>query len=189
MKVIVPYARGLLHERVVPAIERQGYIPELIECVNVVGHPDSYPNILRRYLLGDEDVCIIEHDNESRPGFLRDLDECPEPWCFFAYDFGSQTFEEALGDPRPESAPLGQGFAPLGHTRFRAGFCEQIRSTLESDFFGRTWVSRDTFVAGALNLLGHKAHRHPGKGIHHHPYGVDTTGRPMDYSHVVLSEE
>lgn len=153
-----------------PAIEAQGYTPELIECVNEVGHPDSYPMILRRLLLGPDDVCIIEHDNESRPGFLKDLEECPEPWCFFAYDFGGQTYEQAVEDGHPESAPLGGGFAPLGHTKFRAGTCEPIRSTLESDFFARTWVARDTFVAGALNLLGVMAHRHPGKCVHWHEY-------------------
>ena len=78
--------------------------------------------------------------------------------------------EEAIEGGGRVSAPLGTGFAPLGHTRFRQGFCEPIRSTLEEDFFQRTWVARDTFVAGALNLLGFKAHRHPGKCFHHHPY-------------------
>jgi hypothetical protein len=168
--VIVPYAEGLLHDRVVPSITRQGYSPTLIRCVNTVGHPDSYPMILRQYLLGEEDVVIVEHDNESRPGFLASYEECPEPWCFHAYDFGPQTWEQAIEEGRPDSAPMGSGFAALGHTRFRAGFCEPIRSTLESDFFARSWVSRDTFVAGALNLLGFSAHRHEGKSVHHHPY-------------------
>lgn len=175
MIVVVPFARGFLHQRVVPSIEAQGYDPVLIECANEVGHPDSYPMILRRYLLGAEDVCIVEHDNESRPGFLKGLEMCPQPWCFHAYDFGGQTYEQACEQGHPESAPLGGGFAPLGHTRFRAGAAEPIRETLESDFFARTWVARDTFVAGAMNLLGLMAHRHPGKSIHHHQYAVGPT--------------
>jgi hypothetical protein len=169
MRVVVPYAPGLLHPRVVPGIEMQGYEPELIECVNVVGHPHSYPNILREAFLSGDDFCLIEHDNESRPGFLKSLEDCPEPWCFFAYDF-RVSFEDALHQPTVNSAPLGVDFAPLGHTRFRGELGEQIRSTLESDFFQATWVSRDTFVCGALTAIGYQAHRHPGKAFHHHAY-------------------
>jgi hypothetical protein len=181
MRVVVPYAPGFLHERVVPAILAQGYAAETIECVNIVDHPMSYPRILADLLLGDEDVCIIEHDNESRPGFLQDLEDCPEPWCFFAYDL-SQRWEDAVLQPSVTSAPLGVDFAPLGHTRFKAGLGENIRDTLESDWFKSTWVARDTFVAGALSVMGFKAHRHPGKAIHHHPYhigGYEYRARPM----------
>jgi hypothetical protein len=169
MRVVVPYAPGCLHERVVPAIEAQGYVPELIECVNVVGHPQSYPAILRDLLLSGDDFCIIEHDNESRPGCLADLEACPEPWCFYAYDF-RVSFEDAVHQPTVNSAPLGVDFAPLGHTRFRGGLGQQIESTITSEFFLATWVSRDTFVAGALTALGFQAHRHAGKVFHHHPY-------------------
>lgn len=165
----MPHAPGLLHPRVVPAIERQGYAAELYECVNIVGHPMSYPALLSSWLLSGDDVCVIEHDNESRPGFLDALAECPEPWCFFAYDF-RVSFEDAVSQPTVNSGPLGVDFAPLGHTRFRGGLGEEIRSLLEADFFRATWVSRDTFVSGALAALGYQAHRHPGKAIHHHPY-------------------
>lgn len=169
MRVIVPYLPGLLHPRTVPSIQRQGYEPELIACVNEVGHPDSYPAILRRLLLGDEDFCIIEHDNESRPGFLDALADCPEPWCFFAYDVRT-TWEEATMQGTPTSAPLGVDFAPLGHTRFRSGFGSLIRETLDTDWFQSTWTARDTFISGAYNALGYQAHRHVGKALHHHPY-------------------
>jgi hypothetical protein len=159
----------MLDPRVVPAITSQGYACETIECVNIVDHPMSYPRILADLLLSNEDVCIIEHDNESRPGFLKELDDCPEPWCFFAYDL-STTWEEAIGQPTATSAPLGVTFAPLGHTRFRAGVGQHIQSTLEHDFFKSTWTARDTFVSGALQVQGFEAHLHPGKCFHHHPY-------------------
>ena len=174
MRVVVPYVEGMLHARVVPAIRAQGYEPELVECVNMVGHPSSYPCILRDLLLSDEDFCVIEHDNESRPGFLDALVECPEPWCFFAYDM-SVPWEEAVNQPTVNSAPLGVGFAPLGHTRFRAGLGREIEATVTTEFFLATWASRDTFISGALMALGHLAHRHPGKALHHHPYA----GRPL----------
>lgn len=170
MRVVVPFAPGLLDGRTVPSITAQGYDPEVTECVNIVGHPRSYPALLREWFLSDDDFCIIEHDNESRPGFLDALRDCPEPWCFFAYDL-SVPFEQAVQQPTVTSAPLGVDFAPLGHTRFRAGLGTEIRSTLDAEFFQATWVSRDTFVSGALSALGFSAHRHPGKALHHHPYG------------------
>lgn len=169
MRVIVPHAPGLLHERVVPAIEAQGYEPELIECVNIVGHPQSYPMILQRELLSGVDVCIVEHDVESRPGFLDDLDICPLPWCFNAYDF-SVPFEDALKQPHLRSGPLGVDFAPLGHTRFKAGVGQEIEETLRDPLFLATWVARDVWIAGALVKVGIQAHRHPGKALHWHPY-------------------
>ena len=152
-----------------PAIVAQGYVAVMITAVNEVGHPYSYPMILQRELLSGEDVCIIEHDNESRPGFLKDLEDCPEPWCFFAYDL-SQPWEEAVRQPSVTSAPLGVDFAPLGHTRFKGGVGEKIRATLEDPLFLSTWVARDVWITGALIDAGYTAHRHPGKCLHHHPY-------------------
>lgn len=141
----------------------------MIECANFVGHPRSYPQLLREYFLAGEDFCIIEHDNESRPHFLDDLRDCPQPWCFFAYDLYT-SWEDATSQPTAWSAPLGVDFAPLGHTRFKAGLGQEIESILSADYFLSSWVSRDTFISGALTALGYIAHRHPGKAIHWHPY-------------------
>lgn len=153
----------------VPSIRQQGYEPELVECVNIVGHPLSYPRILRDLLLSGDDVCIIEHDNESRPGFLADLERCPEPWCFFAYDL-IRSWEECTNQGTATSAPLGMDFAPLGHTRFRGGVGDKLRDMLDTEWFLSTWVSRDTFISHGMNALGYQAHCHPGKCFHHHPY-------------------
>lgn len=178
MRVVVADG-GCLHPRVVPSITAQGYEPAVLRCVNIVGDPLSYPQILRAELLGSQDVCFVEHDNESRPGFLRDLEDCPEPWCFFAYDFAIP-YDEAVGITKPDAAlglpavALGANFAPLGHTRFRAGVGESIRELLESHFFGSTWVSRDNLIADGLNRAGLAPHRHRGKCIHHHPYPSQT---------------
>ena len=169
MRVVVPYSPGQLHPRVVPSIVAQGYEAETYECVNIVGDPMSYPALLHQWLTSGEDVCIVEHDNESRPGFLADLDACPEPWCFYAYDL-SIPWEDAILDPGPNSAPLGELFAPLGHTRFRAGVGDLILPTLTAGWFRESWVARDTWVSGALNAVGLIPHRHPGKALHHHQY-------------------
>lgn len=177
MIVVVPHHPDLLHPRVVPAIRAQGYTPRVISVVNEVGHLDSYPMILATFLLADVDVCFVEHDNESRPGFLDDLRDCPKPWCYFAYNF-SIPYDDAISGPSddsahltPTNAPLGVNFAPLGHTRFKAGVGNAIATTLQSAFFQATWVSRDTLIAEALNEVGLFPHRHEGKCFHHHPYG------------------
>lgn len=181
MRVILPYTQAWLHPRVLPSLWKQGYSVETIECVNRVGHERSYPLILRDALLSGDDVCLIEHDVESRPGFLHELEICPEPWCFFAYDF-RVPWEQAISETVATSAPLGVDFAPLGHTRFRGGVGEKIRDLLTSAVFSATWVGRDAFVAPALSEAGVRAHMHPGKAIHHHNYrerNVEDNTSPM----------
>lgn len=177
MRVVVPYFPNCLHPRVVPAIQAQGYEPTLLVCSNERGAVNTYPHYLRGLLLSSDDVCIIEHDNESRPGFLADLEACPEPWCFFAYDLYRPWDEHTsqAGGSQAQSVD----FAALGHTRFRAGVGEDIRELLESRLFLSSWVARDTFISGALTAAGYVAHRHPGKCFHHHPYvrGVDAPPR------------
>ena len=116
-----------------------------------------------------DDFCIVEHDIESRPGFLASLEECPEVWCFNAYDF-SIPWEQAIAQPSDTSAPLGLYAAPMGHTRFRGGLYETVVDVLHSEVFGMSWVGCDTWLGNRLNDLGMKPHRHPGKVIHHHPY-------------------
>jgi hypothetical protein len=178
MRVLVPFYGDLLHPRVIPSLVSQvdadgnRYVIEQVECVNIVGHPFSYPALLADWLTCGADVCIVEHDNESRPGFLAGFESCPEPWCFHAYDL-SVPWEDAVGLTSDRSAPLGLGLAPLGHTRFRAGVGDLIAETLDAPWFRETWVSRDTFISGALNALGMAPHRHPGKAGHHHPYPRD----------------
>lgn len=160
---------GQLHPRVVPAVVRQGYLPEIWRCVNEVEHPDSYPMILQLAFMATEDFTVIEHDVESRPGFLDSLDACPEPWCFFAYDF-EVPWEQAMYGPHGASGPLGERFAPLGHTRFKAGLYDRLAHLLESSLWRASWVSRDVLLCDSFELLGIKPHRHPGKALHYHSY-------------------
>jgi len=143
--------------------------------VNEVGHPQSYPMILAALFESGEDFCIVEHDIESRPGFLVSLEDCPEPWCFNAYNF-SIPWEEAIGAPTDTSAPLGMYAAPMGHTRFRGGLYETVKRVLDSDVFKMSWVGCDTWLGNQLNAPVSQGggamnpHRHRGKAIHWHPY-------------------
>lgn len=178
VEVIVAHAPGMLHPRVVPAIRRQGYEPTVIECENIVNSPRSYPGVLRAAFESGRDFCVIEHDVESRPGFLSALEECPTPWCFFAYDF-SIKYEDAVLQPMVRSAPLGVGFAPLGHTRFRKELAPAVLPTVNSELFQASWVARDAFTTGALSAAGYLAHRHPGKAMHHHDYGLEASASRM----------
>lgn len=163
MRVVVPYTD--LHPRVVPAIEAQGYHAETWRMVNEV----HYPHLLRELFASGEDFCLIEHDVESRPGFLESLEECPAPWCFNAYDF-TIPYDEAVCNDGPISV-LADHFSPLGHTRFRGGVGKVIAQTLDSPDFLSSWISRDTRVSAALVAAGYRAHRHKGKALHRHDYG------------------
>lgn len=156
-------------DRVRAAVVRQGYRDQVVRCQDPPS-AWSYPSVLGRLLTAGEDVCIIEHDVESRLGFLADLDACPEPWCFFAYDF-SVPYEEAMCGPGGETGPVtAPWFAPLGHTRFRAGVGTAVNDLFTSEDWLSTWVGRDGPLSRALSEAGYLPHRHRGKAIHWHPY-------------------
>jgi hypothetical protein len=169
VRVVVPYFEGRLHPRVLPAITSQGYEPELLRCVNQVNHPDSYPHLLRWLFESGGEFLIIEHDVESRPGFIDALRDCPEPWCFFAYDF-RLSFKDALGKWGEPDEHGKVDFAPLGHTRFRPELLDHLKGLLAHPLFYATWVARDSHIAQTLNDAGLKAHLHEGHAIHHHDY-------------------
>jgi hypothetical protein len=165
VRVVVPYVPGMLHPRVVPALQREGYRPELIECTG----PGDYPAALAAYLICGEDVLIVEHDVEVRPGFIASLDGCPCPWGFFAYDLKAR-YEESCWGPDGAWGTIPDWFAPLGCTRFRAGVGTAILPEITSADFLSHWLSRDVIITGALRKRGLRPHRHPGKAVHWHRY-------------------
>lgn len=140
-------------------VSQQDAIVFYVECFDPPSEW-SYPAELARWLTSDRDVCVIEHDVESRPGFLAGLDACPEPWCFHAYPFSHDW--DACG--------IGPEFAPLGHTRFRAGVGTTVKDLLESDEWLSDWRSRDALLSPALNAAGFMPHRHRGSAVHWHDY-------------------
>jgi len=143
----------MLHHRVVPAIERQDYWPEMVAMSGA-----RYPSLLLELFKAGDDFCIIEQDIESRSGTLDELRDCPEPWCFNAYAL-AMPFEETF-------IP----YAPLGHTRFRAGLWDKVRALADDPQWLETWVSRDAYLGWHLLSQGMKPHRHSCDVMHHHAY-------------------
>jgi hypothetical protein len=151
----------MLNHRVIPAIRRQHYEPIMWE-INPED-PHHYRNLLGSWfeaisVLGD--LAIVEHDVESRTGFLHTFEECPEPYCFHAYHF-AQSFDDS-----------GLDYAPLGHTRFRATIQAELTSLIESERWRTTphYGDLDGIIGHHLGELGIGPHRHEGDVIHHHKY-------------------
>ena len=156
MIVVVPYADGMLHSRVFPAIRRQGYEPEAIECV------PSYQQVLAQLwlrLMAGDDIAVVEHDVESRIGALRSFEDCPELHCFHPYKF-NQPFED-----------VGLEYAPLGHTRFRSALGEILRELSWSEpWRALSYRDLDHLIGKHLAAHGVVPHRHELTVIHHHDY-------------------
>lgn len=162
-KVLVPYVSGMLHPRVVPAIRRQGFTPTLRICHN---EHSLYRDVLESELDGEQDVIVIEHDIESRTGFIDDLLECKHPYCWHGYRFQHPIKETGLGP--------GGDFGPLGHTKFTVSAQLQLRKLYQSE----EWKTHTEY--GGLDLMlgwfltkraGLFCHYHEtGDVIHHHPY-------------------
>lgn len=152
MIVAVTYLDGMLHDRVVPAIERQGYRPRLLPVDR------SYqPQLAQVFavLSSGADVALIDQDVESRCGFLDDLDACPEPLCYHAY---------AMAQPFDDT------FAPfaLGHSRFKAQLGRPLLALAATDRWKRAhWTQCETLI---VETVGIAPHRHDGDAIHHHRY-------------------
>jgi len=157
MRVVVPYVEGMLHPKTVPAIEAQGY-EAVLEELTTANEGARYPRLLLELFQSDEDFCIIEHDIQSRTGFLDGLRDCPEPWCFHAYSLGVPFDDTSLP------------YSPLGHTRFRSGLWPAVRELADDPRWGETWVARDAYLGWHLLGQGFKPHRHPGDVPHFHRY-------------------
>jgi hypothetical protein len=158
MIVAVPVVEGMLHDRVLPAIERQGYEPEVIPT-----DPPPYPVVLARLFQRMQwkmsDLTIIEQDVESRTGAIESFIACPEPYCFHAYKFNT-TFDAA-----------GLDYAPLGHTRFRWAVSDHLRDLTQTDEWRVAgYCDLDKIIGNYLRTEGIEPHRHEGDVIHHHNY-------------------
>jgi hypothetical protein len=149
LRVVVPFVEGMLHPRVLPAIERQGYVAVPVQLYEVI----DYSVLVGELLASGSDFIIVEQDVETRSGFLHGFEECSEPWCFHAYRFAGSYEDAGLGN-----------LVPLGCTRFRAEIGKP--AGLER----RHWLGFDRHLAEVLLGEGHKPHRHPGDCVHHHDY-------------------
>ena len=163
MRVCV-FDGGRLDRHVIPAIEAQGYHPELVDCT---ADETCYARALAGLFGGSEPFCTVEHDIEVPFGSLAWLEHCPDAWCFHGYDIRGRSWDELV-----EVGNLGW-LAPLGLTRFRP---EALRGALapvlDDAGWADTWQSRDTLISRALVDAGIAPHRHRPDATHHHDYGL-----------------
>lgn len=149
MIVVVPYVPGHLHERTVPSIVAQGYRPRLVP----VRLPNSYGLLLTMLAAEGADVCVVEHDNESRPGLLAELAACPEPYCWNPYPVCGMAAEQ-MDTPG------------LGHTRLRAEAWAELAGRPE--LAKMRYQGIDSWIARTLAAAGISDHRHDATVLHHH---------------------
>jgi hypothetical protein len=105
MRILLPYT--VLDPRVREAVvEAVSYLdiskPRTvkIDAVDVSGPLDAYWQALAARWVPNEELVVVEHDIIPYPRFLLDFEECPEPWCAFAYDHRSGQHAPALGCTR-----------------------------------------------------------------------------------------
>lgn len=170
MIVRVPYVEGMLHHRVLPAIERQGHAPDL---ALIEDRDHGYRSLIEEWcrlaVYSRRDLCIIEQDVESRSGTLDSYVGCPEPWCFHAYRFWS---------PYEECGAVGT-WTPLGHTRFTWQACELLLPLFGEDHWRNlpSYGDMDRMMSAHLYYVERIVpHRHPGDVIHHHDYSAQLGG-------------
>lgn len=163
MIVVCCYVAGMLHPWTVPALVREGYEPELYEVEPPPG-PNSYPSVLRYWLLSGVDFCVVEQDVETVPGALAALEACPRPWCWHSYP-GPGGEESALAIPRRYP-----WLSMLGHTRFRAGVGALGAAMLGTRRWMTDWDCRDLLLSRYLRRAGLTPHLHLPSVRHHHGY-------------------
>jgi len=85
MKILIP----ALNENplAAKALRAEGLNP----TVRIVNHYTSYSKIIQEYWNAHETFIIVEHDVIPWPGALKQLWDCEEEWCGFAYPLHAQT--------------------------------------------------------------------------------------------------
>jgi hypothetical protein len=168
MRVVVPYVPGMLHARVVPAIERQGYEPVLvaIEKSDAHGYRCALEHLFT-YELELSDICLVEQDIESRTGMLASFVDCPNLWCYHAYAINVPWEVAQLG-----RLDLPLSFVPFGHTRFRSELAGALHQLRYDDQWHRlaNYAGLDWALGEYLRKQGYEFCRHEGDVIHHHDY-------------------
>lgn len=81
--VVLPFVEGGLRAETDEAALRSG-LP--VERVRLDGE-DAYHDLVAGCWAGRESFITLEQDIVPHDGALREMADCPEPWCAFAYDY------------------------------------------------------------------------------------------------------
>ena len=121
---------------------------------------DAYWRALSYMWEEGQDFAVIEHDVICRPDVVEQFDNCPEPWCMFAYDnMCHEACKEAWANA-------------LGCTRFRKEVIDAVPHALsaipEKD---RDWHNVCDGLGNHLREAGYTHHWHA-PDVGHHPWFV-----------------
>lgn len=81
MKIVVPYCK--LHPATVKAVWDAVDEREEIVWGDTSGSDTAYYELLARCWAERETFVVLEQDKIPAPGALRELHDCPEPWCTY----------------------------------------------------------------------------------------------------------
>lgn len=146
--VLVPYT--VRHPATVKGVAGQH-----ATWVDVSGSPVDYWRLLCDWWV-PEDLTIIEHDVEARPGIFERFGWCPEPWCYFRYSNHTDANAAAWH------------FGILGCTRFRRQLIAAVPDAVTGlDERWRDWHEMSTGLGMTLREAGYEPHVHEPPVDHH----------------------
>jgi hypothetical protein len=126
---------------------------------------DAYWRLLSDLWCAGEGFAIIEQDIELRAGVLESFEQCPEPWCLFAYagagwsTGGNPLFRQSLGCTRFATALLVAEPDLLS-----------VVGSVSQGLPAKDWRRLDVTIAPALTNRCYAAHVHEPFVLHHHDY-------------------
>lgn len=82
-RVFIPYIEGGLRDETLKAANASGL--EVIE--DLLKRDDDYYNLAAALWSEGKSFITLEQDIVPHEGALKELAECPEPWCAFAYEY------------------------------------------------------------------------------------------------------
>jgi hypothetical protein len=152
LRVVVPFVR--LEPAVVAALERDGIEAEFVDTAGL----DAYWRLLADLWAHGDSFVVLEQDKVPAAGLLRELWECPEPWC--STPVGMRGVEVAA--PYPS----------LACTKFGASLMAadpwllEDAGRLDLGFGERDWSRLDLAVSGLLASVA-ECHWHEGGRVEH----------------------
>lgn len=142
MEVYVPFTRINKTQMGVFAMENIG--PHWMPMVD----DEAYWRLLSDQWRKGGKFLVVEHDILPWPGALRELWDCPEPWCSMPYYLQS-----------------GIGYA-FGCTKFDPARMPEMAEALT--VVDRYWYNLDTsLISYVRDTFGVKVHHHPGPPVIH----------------------
>jgi hypothetical protein len=167
--VVVPYIEGRLRDEVIDGLHelppRVAVVPWELRDAEL-----GYGRMLRsmwHQLAGREGLMIIEQDVVVPVGGIRQMEECPLPWCSHSYAVYWGDVATMYGGP----------FA-LGCTRFSAELMAAEPDVVDvaltrpehGDDPPGHWLGLDSAVSGVLRSRGVSCHQHFPNAVHLHEY-------------------